>query len=186
MNDLADTVEAPAQANTDLMAPACDCPPAAADEIEAIVALRKDSPEWQQINRWEEGAAVLPQQLCPLDHVHTPGLYTRIIFMPAGTRLTSKIHLFEHPYIIASGVVRVWTLEAGWVTMRAPHVGVTKPGTRRLLEILEDTIWVTSHINPENETDPVKTYDHIKLGHMDSVPTEAMAAILENQKGKHP
>ncbi len=156
---------------------------------ESLIAERRYTPEWQAINGWEKMAAELPQQLCPLDHVFTPGLYTRIIFMPAGTKLTSKIHLFEHPYIIASGVVSVWTLEAGWVTLRAPHVGVTKPATRRLLHVREDCIWITSHVT--NETDPEKivdaiTFDHMKLGHMGEVSAERMAAIRENQLGKHP
>lgn len=177
-----------ALAQTDLMAPPCE-EVVAPDDAIALVEQRRDSPEWQQINRWEQEAALQPQILCPLDHVFTPGLYTRIIRMPAGTKLTSKIHLFEHPYIIAAGVVRVWTLEGGWVTLQAPFVGVTLPATRRLLHIIEDTIWITSHVNPDNETDPdkiVKTYDHLQLGHMDSIPPDAMAAILENQKGKHP
>lgn len=81
----------------------------------------------------------------PLVHRFTPGLYIREIFMPAGTLLTSKIHKTEHPYTISKGRVRVLTEESGWVELRAPHTGVTKPGTRRVLYILEDTIWTTYH-----------------------------------------
>ncbi len=153
----------------------------------ALVESRADSPEWQEINRAEQVLAALPQQLCPLKHVFTPGLYTRQILMPAGTLLTSRIHLFEHPFIISAGVVSVWGDERGWETLQAPYLGVTKPATRRVLYIHQDTIWTTFHVT--NETDPEKiveqvTYPHMKLGHMDAVTAERMAAIKENQKGQ--
>lgn len=156
---------------------------------ECAVAQRVDSESWKRINEAEVKMAQLPQQLCPLLHVFTPGLYTRQILMPAGTLLTSRIHLFEHPYIISAGVVSVWDLETGWQTFRAPHIGVTKPGTRRVLYIHEDCIWTTSHLNPDNETDPQKivervTYDHMQLGHMDGISDEHMAAIKLNQRGQ--
>lgn len=131
--------------------------------------------------------AGLPQKLCPLQHIFTPGLYTRTIFMPAGTLLTSRIHLYEHPFVISQGVVEVRDDDGGWQSLRAPHIGVTKPGTRRVLRIIEDAVWTTFHVT--NETDPEKiieqvTYPHMSLGHMDDVSPEQMAAIRENQKGE--
>ena len=35
--------------------------------------------------------------------------------------------------------------------LQAPYIGVTQPGTRRVLYIWEDSIWATSHPNPDNE-----------------------------------
>lgn len=81
----------------------------------------------------------------PVDHLFTPGLYTRIIQMAAGSMITSKIHKTEHPFVILKGKVSVWTKEAGVVTLEAPFIGVTKPGTRRILYIHEDTVWATFH-----------------------------------------
>ena len=86
----------------------------------------------------------------PLQHRFTPGMYAREIFMPAGALLTSKQHQTEHVYVILTGKVEVFTEEAGTVLLEAPHVGVTKPGTRRVLRILEDCRWITFHPNPEN------------------------------------
>lgn len=92
----------------------------------------------------------------PVTHRFTPGLYAREIFMPAGSLLTSKIHRTEHPFVVLSGKVRVLLLEGedvvGVVELGAGHVGVTKPGTRRVLLILEDCRWVTFHPLTEEES----------------------------------
>ena len=119
------------------------------------VASRLDSPGWQEIDAFEAQAAGLPQVELPVRHLFTPGLYTRQIFMPAGTLLTSRIHLFEHPFIIAAGIVSVWGDETGWQTYRAPYLGVTLPATRRVLYIHEDTTWLTSHVTTETDPDKI-------------------------------
>ena len=89
----------------------------------------------------------------PVEHLFTPGIYARQIFMPAGTLLTSKIHKTEHPFVISKGVVSVWNNGKAEL-LRAPHHGVTYPGTRRILYIHEDCIWTTYHAT--TETDPAK------------------------------
>jgi hypothetical protein len=89
----------------------------------------------------------------PVVHRFTPGLYIREIFMPAGSLLTSKIHRTEHPFVISQGVVSVWTKEEGTVTLRAPHTGITKPRTRRVLFVHEDTIWTTFHTGDETSAE---------------------------------
>lgn len=90
---------------------------------------------------------------CPLKHVFTPGLYVRQIFMPKDSLITSKIHKTEHPFIVSKGKVSV-SVDAGeWLLIEAPYLGVTKPGTRRVLKVLEDTVWTTIHANPGNENE---------------------------------
>lgn len=96
--------------------------------------------------------ANFPPINCPLTHRFTPGLYTREIFMPAGSLITSKIHNTEHPYVISKGVVSVFTDEDGEVLLKAPHCGITKPGTRRVLYIHEDCVWLTFHPCVDGET----------------------------------
>ncbi len=157
-----------------------------APEKRAIVADKLGSSQWEKINYLDQAMAQLPQQLCPLSHTFTPGLYTRTILMPAGTKLTSRIHLYEHPFVISQGVVRVRDDDGDWVTLRAPHIGVTKPATRRVLDVIEDTIWSTFHVT--DETDPEKiveavTYPHMALGHMDGLSDEQMNLIKANQRG---
>lgn len=87
----------------------------------------------------------------PVTHRFTPGLYVREIFMPKGTVLTSRTHKTEHPFVISKGKLRCFDERGGWQQLEAPHTGITKPGTRRLLFIESDTIWTTFH--PTNTTD---------------------------------
>ena len=96
-------------------------------------------------------AHLFPAAEMPVTHMFTPGLYVREIFMPAGTLLTSKIHKTEHPFVILSGKVSVWVGDGEETLFEGPYVGVTKPGTRRVLYIHEDTRWLTFH--PTEETD---------------------------------
>lgn len=90
----------------------------------------------------------------PLKHRFTPGIYAREIFMKAGTLCTSKIHKIQHPFVVLEGKVSVYNvLDGSVVHLEAPHVGITEPGTRRLLYIHEDCRWITFHPNPDNTED---------------------------------
>ncbi len=82
---------------------------------------------------------------CPVKHMFTNGMYIREIFMPAGSLITSKIHKTEHPYTVSYGVVAVSVDGGDWDEITAPYTGITKPGTRRLLYVIEDCIWTTYH-----------------------------------------
>jgi len=94
----------------------------------------------------------LPVVGLPLVHRFVPGLYAREILMPAGTLCTSQTHNTEHLYMVLSGLVRVFVPGEGVVELAAGHVGVTVPGTRRLLYIVEECRWVTCHpLSPEEE-----------------------------------
>lgn len=84
-------------------------------------------------------------------HTFTPGLYSREIFMPTGSLLTSKVHNTEHPYVVLTGVAVVHMPDGGTEVLAAGHSGITKPGTRRALYIEENCRWVTFHVLSENE-----------------------------------
>jgi hypothetical protein len=81
----------------------------------------------------------------PLVHKFTNGMYIREIFMPAGSLWTSKIHKTEHPYVVSYGKAAVSIDNQEWYEITAPYTGITQPGTRRILYILEDCIWTTFH-----------------------------------------
>lgn len=88
-------------------------------------------------------------------HRFTPGLYIREIFMPAGSLLTSAVHLTCHPFIISRGRLRVISENEGAVEYAAPHTGITQPGTRRVLQVLEDTVWTTFHATEETDVETI-------------------------------
>ena len=90
--------------------------------------------------------------VAPVAHRFTPGLYIREIFMPAGALITSAVHKTEHPYVVSAGRCLVYLEnEHRWQVLQAPHTGITKPGTRRFLIIVYDTIWTTFHVTSKTE-----------------------------------
>lgn len=101
----------------------------------------------------------------PVEHVHTPGLYTRVCHIHAGVLVTSKIHNTEHPLFLLKGSASIWTKDKGVVTYHAPCAVVTKPDTRRIYYAHTDTIAVTCHPNPDNERDIDKIEARIMLPH---------------------
>jgi len=109
----------------------------------------------------------------PVVHHFTPGLYCREIHMPAGGVLTSKIHKTEHPFVVSKGHCIVYLNRDEWEDIRAPHFGVTKPGTRRLLFILEDTVWTTFH--PTDLTDLLEIEDALIEPHENPLLAEGLA-----------
>lgn len=106
----------------------------------------KDSPEVPTLDVIEATMADMPQAACPVEHRFTPGLYIREITMPAGTLVTSMVHKKRHPFVISKGKVRVISETEGAVVYTAPHTGITEPGTRRLLHVMEETVWTTFHV----------------------------------------
>jgi hypothetical protein len=99
------------------------------------------------IDELESSMMQFPDELIegPLVHRFTDGMYIREIFMPAGSLWTTKIHKTEHPYVVSYGKAAVSVDADEWYEITAPYTGITKPGTRRVLYILEDCIWTTFH-----------------------------------------
>lgn len=125
---------------------------------ESLTAEEFQSAAHDLVDQFEESivGSGLPLNEFPVVHRFTPGLYIREIFMPAGSVLTSKIHKTEHPFVISQGIVSVWTPETGAITLKAPYTGITKPGTRRVLFIHEDTIWITFHVGGEESVEAIE------------------------------
>lgn len=95
-----------------------------------------------------------PQVDCPLVHRFTDGMYIREIFMPAGTLVTTLVHKTNHPFVLTKGKVSVWN--NGEVEhLEAPYVGITRPGTRRLIVIHEDATWITFHATDLTDPDEI-------------------------------
>lgn len=126
---------------------------------------------WAQIDALEQEMQALNAPVdCPVTHHFTPGLYAREMFAPAGTIITSKIHLTEHPFVLSKGKLRVWDEFGGVKDLEAPYFGVTKAGTRRIGLTITDIVWITFHVTNETdvakieETIILKRTDHLCLG----------------------
>ena len=103
---------------------------------------------------------------CPLKHTFADGLYIREMRAPKGMLNVSKIHKKTHPYFILKGEYSVLT-ENGLVRVKAPHFGITKAGTKRIVYFHQDTIWITVHAT--EETDLQKIEDEIIAENFDEL-----------------
>jgi len=82
---------------------------------------------------------------CPLIHRFTPSLYSREIFMPPDSLVTSKVHATCHQFTVSKGSVYVRINDDNWERIEAPHTAITYPGTRRVLYTEEGCVWTTYH-----------------------------------------
>ena len=86
------------------------------------------------------------------DHFFAPGVYGRKMRIPQDMCVVGRIHKHAHLNVVMKGKVKVVT-EFGEDTIEAPHVWVSKPGTKRAVYALEDTEWITIHPNPKELRD---------------------------------
>ncbi len=100
----------------------------------------------------QEGFLMGDNDLCPLKHTFTDGIYVREIFIPAGAAVVGKIHKHRHPNFLMSGTVRLIT-EDGYEEITGPKSIVSKEGTKRVLFAMTDLVWITVHHNPTNTED---------------------------------
>jgi hypothetical protein len=96
-----------------------------------------------------------PQVELPLQHIFTPNLYTRVIQMPAGTIVCSRVHKHDSPFFIMEGRCSLVDHEGNREELVAPHIGVTKAGTRRTILVHENTVWAGCFVTQETDPDAI-------------------------------
>ena len=115
------------------------------------------------------------QERNPVKHTFTDGYYMREIFSPSGQLLISKIHKKEHAYFLMEGELSILT-EEGVFRIKAPHQGITKPGTKRVIYTHSDVSFITVHgtnkktveeveeeVIAKDYNDPLVTAEDLKL-----------------------
>lgn len=95
------------------------------------------------------------QSEIPVFHYFSPGIYGRECHLPANTFVVGKVHRHAHINIISKGRVLLAT-PTGFKLLTAPYEFINEVGVKRVLYVLEDTIWTTVHKNPSNTQDLVK------------------------------
>ena len=83
---------------------------------------------------------------CPVQHHFAPGAYGREMTIPAGLVVVGKIHKHAHINVISKGRVQVFTEQDGVLELAAPCTFVSSPGTKRVIHVLEETVWTTVHV----------------------------------------
>jgi hypothetical protein len=91
----------------------------------------------------------------PLKHSFGSGCYVREISVPAGQIVVTKIHKIDHPCFIMKGVCSVLT-ERGVEKLVAPMHFITKAGTKRIVYVHEDAVWVTVHVTDETDLEKIE------------------------------
>lgn len=97
-----------------------------------------------------DGLDVGPQS-CPVNHHFAPGAYGREMFLPAGMVVVGKIHKHAHVNVISQGRVQVFTEHGGLQELSAPCTFVSTPGTKRVVHVVEDTVWTTVHVTDKTD-----------------------------------
>lgn len=91
----------------------------------------------------------------PVEHRFVPGVYCRTTTLPKDTLLTSMEHKTEHFFVILKGEVHVSSSTEGSVVYKGPCIGITRPGTRRVIHAVEETVWSTFHVTDETNIDRI-------------------------------
>jgi len=84
------------------------------------------------------------------------GMYARELFMPAGMIISSKIHITNHFCFVLKGKAQVVDEHKGGQVIEAPCMIKTLAGTKRVLKILEDSLWITVHATEETDVDEIE------------------------------
>jgi len=98
------------------------------------------------------GMSEIANKINPLKHTFADGLYIREIFMPKGQIISTGIHKKKHPYFVLKGEISVLSQD-GITNIKAPYHGITDPGTKRIIFIHEDSIWITVHATDKNNVE---------------------------------
>jgi hypothetical protein len=119
------------------------------------------------------------QRECPVGHLFSPGLYLRTIVMPADTFVIGKLHATEHPNILISGDVTVWTAQDGVHRLQGPKAWVSGAGVKKVLYTHTDCVWMTAHAT--DKTDLIELEDQLIIPDecLDWTPEELEAVKLE-------
>jgi hypothetical protein len=97
----------------------------------------------------------LPQLELQTNHYFADGMYAREMFRPAGCLIVGKVHKKEHFYIVTKGRIAV-TTDEGVREISAPAVIVSKPGTKRAVLALEDSVCMTVHRTDNTDIDVIE------------------------------
>lgn len=92
----------------------------------------------------QDFGAKLPQLELQTLHYFAPGMYARVVARPKDALIVGKVHKAEHFYIVTRGRVAVDSGD-GVVIHEAGAVVISKPGTKRAVLALEDSICMTVH-----------------------------------------
>jgi hypothetical protein len=141
----------------------------------------------RKVDALEAGLSQFEQIEVPTKHrfLSNPGMYIREATAPAGSILTSKEHLTDHPFVMLSGEQSILEPDGTWKRVAAPFMGFTKAGSRRVVMIHADTTMVTFHATEETDLDSVEeSLFRMRTEHLPAIPGK-LAELQAIQHGKN-
>lgn len=99
----------------------------------------------QKVKILQEELSKLPQYQPETKHYFHGGMYCREVFRHAGVLVVGKVHKKEHFYLIVSGTVQITDGEGNAQEVTGPHLFLSKPGTKRAVYAVTDTLAMTFH-----------------------------------------
>ena len=87
----------------------------------------------------------MPQVALETQHYFADGMYCRVVPRPAGVLIVGKVHKREHFYMVVKGSVAVIQDGTERRVYEAPAIIVSRPGTKRAVIALEDSVCLTVH-----------------------------------------
>ena len=96
----------------------------------------------------------MPQAETETKHHFADGIYARELFIPAGVCLVGALHKTNHLFTVSQGECVAVTHE-GREEIKAPYMGQTQPGMKRVIYAITDTVWTTFHVTEETDVDKV-------------------------------
>lgn len=107
-------------------------------EITAEISMQ------EKVKLLQAEVSKLPQYEPATRHTFHAGMYCREVFRHANVLVVGKVHKQEHFYMIVYGTV-VITTDDGVQEITGPHLFSSKPGTKRAVYAVTDTLCMTFH-----------------------------------------
>lgn len=139
-----------------------------------IVPADLPIPTRDQIFRLQASMEPIAAPMPEPQHYFAPGMYLRRLVVPAGALVVGKTHRFDHFLIVTSGRSIVIS-EFGRQEVGPGHVSVSKAGVKRVVMALEDTDFLTVHLNEGDSQD----LEVIEAAHIVPDVEELAAARME-------
>jgi mannose-6-phosphate isomerase-like protein (cupin superfamily) len=111
--------------------------------------------EPDKLRALEAAVRQLPQIEFQTNHYFADGMYGRELVQPAGTVVVGKVHKREHFFIVTKGSLQI-ACDGETMTVRAPCVIVSSPGTQRALFAMEDSVYMTVHRTNKKNLDKIE------------------------------
>ena len=96
-----------------------------------------------------DGNSIVHCDMFPLKHTFADGIYVRQMDIKAGSAVIGAIHNHLHVWFLLTGHLAVAT-EDSVEEFISPCYVLAKPGSKRVIYAIEDSIFINVHKNPKN------------------------------------